>query len=290
MRLEGEQKIEMVHGAPVYRLRGRLLPLVYLSRELDLKEKANGKHLAENASDEITNIALLQAEDQRFGLVVDEVIDTEEIVVKPLGKQLKGLSIYAGATIMGDGRVALILDVLGLAQQSKVIAAGHEAMAREKEKASHKEEAANDGQTLLLVQNGANGRVAIPLSLVARLEEFPASQVEHTGTREVVQYRGQIMPLIRLADVIPGPSGDESYTSEDGDGQLQVVVYSAAGQSVGLVVDRIVDIVNEKFVLQTPMQRPGVLGSSVIQQRVTDLVDIPGMVRDAMPNLVEAET
>jgi two-component system chemotaxis sensor kinase CheA len=285
VRLEGEQKVEMVHGAPVYRLRGSLLPLVYLGRELQLTTEAS--NLANTgqrkiAHDEIKNIAVLQAEDRKFGLVVDDVIDTEEIVVKPLGKQLKGLSMYSGATIMGDGRVALILDVLGLAQQAKVIAEARDSTLSEKDKASLKEETATDRQTLLLIQNGERGHMAIPLSLVARLEEFPTTSIENTGDQEVMQYRGQIMPLVRLAHVIPS---EDDVAPEDG--SLQVVVYSASGQSVGLVVDRIVDIVNEKFVVQNPMERPGVLGSSVIQQRVTDLVDVPGLIRGAIPNFAE---
>src|SRR5262249_56894986 len=115
-RLEGDQArvgIEMVHGVPVHRLRGRLLPLVYLDRELQLNEES-----PDTAGQDAVNIVVLQADDRQFGLVVDQVNDTEEIVVKPLSKQLKGVSTFAGATIMGDGRAALILDALGLAQRA----------------------------------------------------------------------------------------------------------------------------------------------------------------------------
>src|SRR5204863_6055217 len=120
VRLEAENarsSIELVHGAPVYRLRGRLLPLVYLNRELGLT--ANSEN--EGSTDDAVNIVVLQAEDRQFGLVVDGINDTEEIVVKPLSKHLKGLKAYAGATIMGDGKVALILDVLGLAQSASIV-------------------------------------------------------------------------------------------------------------------------------------------------------------------------
>src|SRR5208283_5423230 len=113
---EARSAIEMVHGVPVYRMRGRLLPLVYLSRALQLAEK---EHAAEN--EDAVNIVVLQAGDRPFGLVVDEINDTEEIVVKPLRKQLKTLKTFAGSTIMGDGKVALILDVLGLAQRASVV-------------------------------------------------------------------------------------------------------------------------------------------------------------------------
>src|SRR5258707_3130067 len=119
VRLDGEdakRRIELIQGVPVYRLRGRLLPLVYLSRELRA-DPASGQAFEDDA----VNIVILQADERQFGLVVDQINDTEEIVVKPLGKQLKGLRTFAGSTIMGDGRVALILDVLGLAQRANVV-------------------------------------------------------------------------------------------------------------------------------------------------------------------------
>src|SRR5262249_35856888 len=131
VRLEGDQlkrNVELIHGAPVYRLRGRLLPLVYLNHELGLEE-ADAQSVDSRAQDQnrhpergdVANIVVLRTDDRQFGLVVDRVNDTEEIVVKPLGKQLKGINAYAGSTIMGDGRVALILDVLGLAQRANVV-------------------------------------------------------------------------------------------------------------------------------------------------------------------------
>jgi two-component system, chemotaxis family, sensor kinase CheA len=274
--------IEMVHGTPVYRLRGRLLPLVYLNRELQIVPES-GK---EAAGDTATNIVVVQADGREFGLVVDEITDTEEIVVKPLGKQLKGISAYSGATIMGDGRVALILDILGLAQRAQVIGEARESALKEKDKASRKEEAATDHQTLLLVQCGDQGRMAIPLSLVARLEEFPITSIELAGAQEVMQYRGQIMPLIRLSRIVAGAGKDAAAASADA--RMQVVVYSEAGRSVGLIVDRIVDIVDEKLVVQSPARRRGVLGSSVIQKRVTDLLDVPSVVRDAISSFAQA--
>jgi len=279
---ESGKGIEMVQGAPVYRLRGRLLPLVYLNRELQLaRDGTNPKE------DHAANIVVVQADGQEFGLVVDEITDTEEIVVKPLGKQLKGITAYSGATIMGDGRVALILDILGLAQRAQVISARESALAdKEQKKNVGKEEGARDHQALLVVQCGEQGRMAIPLSLVARLEEFPSSAIETAGPQEVMQYRGQIMPLIRLSKAIAGAAREAGAPGAEA--RLQVVVYSEAGRSVGLVVDRIVDIVDEKLVVQNPAQRSGVLGSSVVQKRVTDLLDVPGVVREVIPGFAES--
>ncbi len=279
---EGGKGIETVHGVPVHRLRGRLLPLVYLNRELRI-EHAPVKDLG---TDSPTNIVVVQADGREFGLVVDEITDTEEIVVKPMGKQLKGISAYSGATIMGDGRVALILDILGLAQRAQVISEARESALAEKEKAGKRDDSQMHRQTLLLVQCGDRGRMAIPLSQVARLEEFPASAIEMAGPQEVTQYRGRIMPLIRLSPALAA-TGMETAAAPPED-HLQVVVYSEAGRSVGLVVDRIVDIVDETLVVQNPAERRGVLGSSVIQKRVTDLLDVPSLVRDLIPGMAES--
>jgi two-component system chemotaxis sensor kinase CheA len=268
-----ERRIEMVHGAAVYRLRGSLLPLVYLSRELQLAEPAE--------RGAAVNIAVLQAEEQQFGLVVDEITDTQEIVVKPLGKQLKGISAYAGATIMGDGRVALILDVLGLAQQAKVIAEAHDSK-RDERHGEPAKEGMSEAQTLLLAENGKEGRVAIPLPLVARLEEFPATAVERAGEQEVMQYRGQIIPLLRLSEIVLAAGGKAEASSS-----IQVVIYSERGRTVGLIVDRIVDIIEEGASVETLAARKGVQGSFVAQRHVTDLLDVPAIVRAGLPGLLE---
>jgi two-component system chemotaxis sensor kinase CheA len=277
--------IEMVHGVPVHRLRGRLLPLVYLSRELQLARVGDPRPHEGNA----VSIVVLHADGRHFGLVVDEINDTEEIVVKPLGKQLKAVNTFSGATIMGDGKVALILDVLGLAERAHVIGKTHDRPA-EKEGSAAAETAGNR-QTLLLFQAGEHGRMAIPLSLVARLEEFARSKVESTGQRPVVQYRGQIMPLIRIAEAVGLAEGEPCKTAADGQGQgrgqrrspLQVVVYAERGRSVGLVVERVLDIVEEDVVLDHMAERAGILGSAVVQQCVTELLDVQGVVRAAHP-------
>jgi two-component system, chemotaxis family, sensor kinase CheA len=291
VRLDGEdaQKgIELIQGVPVHRLRGRLLPLVYLNRELKVEDEA-----PDLSKLPAVNIVVLQADERQFGLVVDEINDTEEIVVKPLGKQLKGIKTFAGSTIMGDGRVALILDVLGLAQTSNVVSENRERAISDKEQ--HVASAAGERQTMLLFQCGADARMAMDLSLVARLEEFKPEMVECAGHAQVVQYRGQIMPLLRVSDVLSGQHGDANGNGRvNGHGKrdlstaLQVVVYSEQGRSVGLVVDRILDIVEETIVPQQPSKREGLLGSAVIQQRVTDLLDVRGFVRTANPDFFEA--
>jgi len=292
VRLESGKAIETVHGAPVYRLRGQLLPLVYLSQTLNARKSRKDETKTEDQTLENeketalgnVNIVVLQAEGQPFGLVVDDILDTEEIVVKPLGKQLKGISAYSGATIMGDGRIALILDVLGLAQRAKVIAEARESAREEQHSETSKAESRND-HALLLAENGLEGRVAIPLSLVARLEEFPRTVIERAGTQEVMQYRGQIIPLVRLSAIIPATSDAEMLANAN---SIQVVVYTEGKRTVGLIVDRIVDIVEERAAVESLAPRAGVVGSFVTQRHVTDLLDVPAIVRSAVPGLLDA--
>jgi two-component system chemotaxis sensor kinase CheA len=279
---ENGKRIELVRGVPVYRLRGRLLPLVYLDRELGLRTATAAGRGAKGTGP--INIVVLQAEGQQFGLIVDEITDTEEIVVKPLGKQLKGISAYSGATIMGDGRVALILDVPGLAQRAKVVAEAREPAHNEAPRQPSMETVRSEN-ALLLAENGAVGRVAIPLATVARLEEFPKTVIEYSGAQEVMQYRGQIIPLVRLSDVIPAERDAETAANAS---SIQVVVYAEGNRTVGLIVDRIVDIVEEPASVEALAPRDGIVGSFVTQRQVTDLLDLPAIVRSAVPGLLTA--
>jgi len=238
------------------------------------------------ANQSALNIVVLQADDRQFGLVVDKITDSQEIVVKPLGKQLQGITVFAGATIMGDGHVALILDILGLAQQTNVVSEVHDAASLDKGFRGH--ERLLDTQALLLCRGAGGGRIAIPLAIVARLEEFDLKEVETAGAQEVVQYRGEIMPLVRLANVLPsspsaGFGGDMMDDDSDSD-KLQVVVYSQGEKSVGLVVERIIDIVEDRLEVRRESHHTGVQASVVIQDRVTDLVDVEGVVRAFDPS------
>jgi len=274
VRLESEQArtaVEKLHGASVYRLRGRLLPLVFLGEQLRAKPHSHG--------DGSFNIVVLQADDRQFGLVVDEVRDTEEIVVKPLGKELKGISVFQGATILGDGRVALILDILGLAQHAGAVSRGREAAPARRGEANvvAQEE---ERQALLLFSVGENA-MALPLSMVARIEEFPHARLERAGGRKVIQYRREILPLIDLGDAL-GVSSDVAQES------LQVIVYSERGRSVGFVVGRILDVVEDVVRVERCTAQRGVRGAAVIQGRVVDLLDVEGVIRAQHPAFFEA--
>jgi two-component system chemotaxis sensor kinase CheA len=269
VRLEGEDAragIETMYGTPVYRLRGNLLPLAYLNRVLGLPAEIRA-----GEDPDVVNIVVLQADEHQFGLVVDRISDTEEIVVKPLSKQIKEIAAFAGATIMGDGRVALILDVMGVARLSGIVSNVRDRTRTET--ATPAEQGGPARQTMLVFGLGTDRRLAIPLSIVSRLEEFPATLVERAGSGQVVQYRGEIMPLIHLSAVLDG--GEAVFRDP-----LQVVVYSDGSRSRGLVVDNILDIVEETLTVQRRSGNGVVYGSAVIQQRVTDLLDVEAIVGD----------
>lgn len=272
--MDAGERIEMIHGAEFYRLRGELLPLIRLSRVLRLSSGAAQE------KDEETNVVVLGAGGQSFGLVVDEVSDREEIVVKPLSRHLKNLNVFAGATILGDGTVALILDVPGIAEAAGLhqIAAGSDL--KIEEKIDPVEQGAQE--TLLLFSLSGQERYAIPLALVTRLEEFKTSQVEHAAGREVVQYRSDLLPLIRLDRVIGnGPAGSERET-------LPAIIFSRNKKSVGLVVGEILDTVQEEILLHpAPAGKIGVRGSLVIQGLTTDLLDIEQIIESVEPGWLQ---
>ncbi len=272
VRLEenvSKTEIEWIKGSPVYRLRGKLLPLIYLNKLLAAEKS---EEPSADKADGALNIVVLQADDRMFGLVVEEIYDTQEIVVKPLSELLKGTNCYAGATIMGDGNVALILDVVGLVQLGcEVNEARNQAIA-----ANHQQTGTGvERQSLLLFRSGTS-RLAVPLALVGRLEEFPRSAIEHAGDRNVVQYREQILTLIPLAQQLrlspPAESAD--------DDPVQVIVFSEGTRRVGLVVDEILDIVDEPVTIRSQHKQPGILGSAVVGGLVTDFIDLHHLIQN----------
>ena len=265
VRLEAEkaqEKIEFIHDVPVYRLRETLLPLVYLDEQLEKRTRRE-----RGDSQEGVNIVVLQAEDRQFGLVVDAVTDTQEIVVKPLSQSLKNIPTYAGATIMGDGTVALILDVIGLAQRSSVLTEHRNRSIGNDLTAGMSDD---DTEALLIVDTDDSTRAAIRLSTVSRLEEFDASKVERSGQQQVVQYRGKILPLISL-------SGGYGGFSTESSSMINTVVYSSGEHSVGVVVGKIVDIVRDNIANADSSNQ------KIIDDRVTEIVDLETLVSQSLP-------
>ena len=285
LRLEAgrtEQSVEMVHGAPVYRLRGNLLPLLFLGREL--KQNGNNINSGITNADQLT-IVVLQAEGQQFGLVVDEIHDAEEIVVKPLGQHLKHITAFSGATVMGDGEVALILDIVGLAKGGHLLTDAKKAALQEASSARKSESSAADVETqeLLLFRTSRGRRTAVALSSVDRLEEFKIAQFELAGQKLVVQYRGQLLPIVNLSDKF------DAVQAGSEDALLKVLVCSHEGERMGIVVDQILDVAQEAVSIQERWKDGQSQGSAVIQKQVTDFLDLKAMMASAQGGAMFSE-
>lgn len=253
-----EKTIEKVGDAEFYRLRGEILPLIRLSEILNLKP-LNGTKTAG------TNIVVLVGIGKQFGLIVDGIIDTEEIVVKPMSKHLKNIHLFAGATIMGDGKVALILDVVNLAANEKLQVDREELTQKGEENI---DDSARELQSLLLFNVSDYEQFAVPLALVSRLEKIKVSDIEVTGGKEVIRYRGSSMPVIRLENylsVAPPQMSEEAY----------IISFELENQNVGFYVSKILDAIETNVVLdKETFKKPGLLGSSIIQNKITLLLDV----------------
>ena len=264
-------KIGNVHGAEVLRLRGALLPLVRLDSALGLRSAADIGSRPKSA-----NILVLETGQMRYGLVVDSLFDNEEIVVKPLGKHVKELGYLAGATILGDGYVALIVDVVGMAVQSNL---------RNMEAAVLEDAERNMGakleetHRLLLFVNHPSEQFAVPMDMVARIERIKAAEVQMVGHQNLLIYRGNSLPLMRIEECIT------ALPPEDGIENLFVVIFRVEGQEVGLIAPCLRDIRDIEMRMDaTTLREPGVLGSTVVDGTTTRLLDMVEMVRHKHPN------
>jgi two-component system chemotaxis sensor kinase CheA len=251
--LEGSTRIEMIKDAPVLRLRDRLLPLVSLSSLLRLRDAPVGGLKG--------YVVVMQVGANVFGIVVDRVFDTEEIVVKPVAPILRHITMFSGNTILGDGSVIMILDPNGVARGAGITAEGR---VEDQQSISVTGGIRSDSSTsLLLFRAGDQTPKAVPLGLVARLEDIPVERIEMSGGTPVVQYRGQLMPMVPIAGHWEAPES----------GRQAVLVFTEGQRSMGLMVDEILDVVEEPLVIQPGSDRLGYLGSAVISERVTDVID-----------------
>lgn len=283
---DSHTKIDFLHGNPLYRLRGNLLPLVSLHRALAGKNLEVETLQEELQKKDTINIAVLSAEGHFFGLIVDEILDTADIVVKPLSQFLKSLSTFSGATIMGDGSVALILDVNGISQNE-----GLESKSKENNSmdvmagGKGNEKVFSDSMEMLLFDATEKGRFAIPLCLVNRLEEFPLSHVEYSGEQKVVQYRGSILPIISLVEYLnlKKESSPEDQVTND---SISVIVTAKANRYFGIQVQSILDVimVNQQ-VDDSIKDRKGILGNVVINEEVVGVIDVLDIMDMAIKKL-----
>jgi two-component system chemotaxis sensor kinase CheA len=246
-----DNRLERIGDTPVLRLRNKLLPLVHLRKLLKIDDGAEREP-------EDGFIVVSQVGSQTFGVVVDGVFHTEEIVVKPMSSRLRHIAMFCGNTILGDGSVIMIIDPNAIAREVGTSAGA--ALVAEEDTPGR---GANDNDTALLIfRAGSDRPKAVPLSLVTRLEEIDAAKIETSCGRRMLQYRGRLMPLLT---VDPGArvrtEGAQPLFAED-------------SRAMGLVVDSIVDIVEEPLKIEVSSDKPGVLGSAMIKGQATELIDI----------------
>jgi two-component system, chemotaxis family, sensor kinase CheA len=249
---DAENKIELINESPVLRLRNRLLPLVHLHDLLKLGEKKEN-------NDEELFIVVAQVGAYTFGIIVDRVFDTEEIVVKPVAPVLRNIPYYSGNTILGDGSVIMILDPNGIAGSTGDLGQGK----TDADADASAVALSGDTSTMLIFRAGGDELKAVPLALVARLEEIDMGSTEQSHGTYVVQYRGHLMPLIPF---------DRGHQWKD-EGRQPILVFTDRDRSMGLVVDDIVDIVEDRLKIELSADEDGLIGSAIIDSKATDVID-----------------
>jgi two-component system, chemotaxis family, sensor kinase CheA len=251
--VKADTSIEWLNNAPVLRLRDRLLPLVSLHELLKLGRRPD--HPSE------TFIVITQVGTLTFGIIVDRVFDTEEIVVKPVAPILRHITIFSGNTILGDGSVIMILDPNGIATSAGEITVG--ASGARTDHLPARVVQRDDQTSLLLFRAGGGSPKAVQLSLIARLEEIDLAKIEYSNDHPVVQYRGKLMPIVTL---------DPSFELRQ-DGRKPILVFAERDHVLGLVVDEIIDIVEESLHVELTADRPGLVGSALVAGKATDIID-----------------
>jgi two-component system, chemotaxis family, sensor kinase CheA len=253
-RANSEHRIERIKDTAVLRLRNKLLPLMHLKKLLRIDDGSSSD--PENGF-----IVVTQVGSQTFGIVVDGVFHTEEIVVKPMSTKLRHIEMFSGNTILGDGAVIMIIDPNGIAKA--LGASGGASHEIADENAASRASAAEQLTSLLVFRAGTSQPKAVPLGLVTRLEEIAVDKIELSNGRHMVQYREQLMPLVQMAGVSVQTSGTQP-----------ILVFADDRRSMGLVVDEIIDIVEERLNIEVAGSQEGILGSAVIKGQATEVIDV----------------
>jgi len=270
-----KERIEVVGDAKVVRLREDLLPLLSLSEILGLSPDLQSDK--KNA----VNIAVVSAGSLRYGLIVDKLHDSVEIVVKPLGRHLKICSEYAGATILGDGRVALILDVSNLASRAELTNIEGSMTGTTEDEQQQQIIHVGDIELFLLFRSAKTEQFAVPLNLVSRIERIKSHQMEKLGERYVIQYMGGSIPLFAMHEVASVKPIEEQQT-------YIVIVFVISGKEFGLLVTGPLDTAEVSVdVDDRVFKQPGILGSMVIGKHTTLIVDIYGFIKTIQPQWLE---
>jgi two-component system, chemotaxis family, sensor kinase CheA len=254
-----EHKIEFIQGHPVYRLRGNILPLVHIRKVLEISD-------VDTLNQEVSNIIVLKSEHISFGLIVDEIQDTADIVVKPLARFLKSIGVFSGATVMGDGSIALILDVAGIVKSHLLNVGDLKKEAVDMQAGKVKVE---DLQDFLLLKVGAAAKHAVLLGYVHRLEEFKKSQIEVSGKHRLVRYRNSVLPLISLNNAL---GLDEAAVGNSD--VISVLVIEKGSNSYGLEVNEILDIMSTESRLDASLaNESGIIGNLITDNEIVVVID-----------------
>ncbi|HEV7327034.1 MAG TPA: chemotaxis protein CheW [Bosea sp. (in: a-proteobacteria)] len=262
VKAEGEHRIERINNAPVLRLRERLLPIIALA---GVMARTADAPIADDGFIVVTQIG-----ERQFGILVESVFHTEEIVVKPMSTRLRHIPLFSGNTILGDGAVVLIVDPNGVARLVGVAAGQEEVASDDPVDTGHLAERT----TMLVFRAGKNAVQAVPLSLVTRLEEVEAGLFENGGGRTLLNYRGRLMPVVPVEGCALRQTGLQP-----------LVIFSEGDFSMALAVDAIVDIVDEVLDIEMlAMPEHGLLGSAIIRGRATEILDLAHYLPKANPN------
>lgn len=264
---EGEARMEVINHSPVLRLRDKLLPLISLSQVL----RMDGHSVEKSAEEKYVVVLKIGTND--FGLIVDSIFDTEEIVVKPVSSLLKDIPVYSGNTVLGDGSVIMILDPNGIVRSISAELGEVDATTAS---ASPQSAAAGQMVNFLLFRTTSGTPKAVPLELVSRLEEIDVASIEYSDGQPVVQYRGGLMALITLhSDPVPA------------DGTCEVIVFNYDNKTVGLLVHEILDITLAEPKVKKASKNRLYLGSMVVQGKSTDVVDVGYLLSQVLDTRTE---
>ncbi len=315
-----KERIEKIGSALVMRLRGELLPLIKLTDALGIearyyadqdtgeqfqdkrtftedRRQAQADKIVAQVGTEATasghekrvltadrrtspmsayNILVVSVGDYHYGLIVDQVLDSEEIVVKPVGTHLRDCECYAGASVQGDGKVALILDIIGISNIMNLRTVSKSAQKQALQKTESK--ITKDTQSLLLVCNAPDEPMAIPLDLISRIELCKTKDIKITGGRKNIQYRGGPLPLFSIDEVAAVGSPDTAGPT------CYIIVFSISGKEVGIIMSEIIDIIRGTYTIdEMTHKQPGIMGSTIINEEITLLVDLYGVIDALVP-------
>ena len=261
-----EHRVEAIEQVRMVRLREHMVPLIDLAAEFGQADREPPAF-----------VIIMQVGSHRFGVMVDEVVDTEEIVVKPLAAILRNISVFSGATILGDGSVVLIVDPNGLTQKAAEMSASNMRSVSETD-----DEAAwmtDEKTSLLIVRVGDGAPKAVELSRITRLEHARAEHIEHYAGRSSLEYRGKLMPILRVEE-------DQTLRTK---GIQPLLVFAGPQYVMGLAVDEIIDVVNVLFKIELNPTRTGVVGVGNVAGKATEILDVDYYVLRALSEVSSRE-